>query len=672
LPVEINIELVRDIHGNPMHIQSVVRDITTRKQAEAALRESEKRYRDLVNEIADGVYSTDEQGRLSFANLALGRMLGFEHPGEVIGHNFLEFVTPNMRNVIEQRYAVALQGKATRKFEVEVFRKDGTLAYLESNPVLIIQNGQAVGSRGIITDITERKKIELFLQNVNTELEQRVAERTAEVRQSEEKFAKVFYESPIARAIGREGMVFVDVNDRYLELFECSREEIIGHTSAEFNFFPDAHERAEIARILFDEQGSLNNFEAHARTLSGKEIVLLLSTTAIYLNGLKHEMVVYVDITERKHLENELRESEQKYTTLFEESAVPTVLLQLPEVRILNSNAACEKLTGYSRAEMFGKTAVELGLYQPSERAQLIAAFEKQGELSGDEIRLVTKTGEARLVFVKTVSVMIGGQLCAISTLTDITARKQAEEHLAETNLALEKALHAKDEFMAAMSHELRTPLTGILAMSEALQLLTYGSLTEKQSKYVDMIHESGNRLLELINDVLEYTRLQGGKEKPATNSCSLENACHLALQSIARKAAARQQHFQFSAVPQGIVLLTDERRLNRLLLHLLDNASKFTQPAREIGIEVRGRAAEKLVAVTVWDTGIGIKEADMPRLFQPFVQLDARLSRQYGGTGLGLVLAQGLAEMLGGNIIVESVFGQGSRFTVLLPWAGV
>jgi signal transduction histidine kinase len=134
-------------------------------------------------------------------------------------------------------------------------------------------------------------------------------------------------------------------------------------------------------------------------------------------------------------------------------------------------------------------------------------------------------------------------------------------------------------------------------------------------------------------------------------------------------QAVAKHLRSSFAMEPQHIALNADALRLKQILINLLSNAIKFTPDGGSFGIEVLGNAAEKQVQITVWDTGIGIKEEDLPRLFQSFVQLDARLARQYSGTGLGLSLARKLAELHGGNIKAQSVFGQGSRFTVTMPW---
>ncbi|HET8707477.1 MAG TPA: HAMP domain-containing sensor histidine kinase, partial [Pseudomonadales bacterium] len=179
----------------------------------------------------------------------------------------------------------------------------------------------------------------------------------------------------------------------------------------------------------------------------------------------------------------------------------------------------------------------------------------------------------------------------------------------------------------------------------------------------------SGRRLLEVVNDVLDYSRLQSGDVETVPTLCSLNTLGRSAIQSVSQMANAKSQKTSFSIEPEHITILTDERHLQKIFHYLLSNACKFTPDGGEFGIEIVGNRQENLVTITVWDNGIGIKQEDLPRLFQPFHQLDAALSRQFEGTGLGLTLAKHLIELLGGSIQVESSFGQGSRFIITLPW---
>lgn len=246
---------------------------------------------------------------------------------------------------------------------------------------------------------------------------------------------------------------------------------------------------------------------------------------------------------------------------------------------------------------------------------------------------------------------------------------RERTNELVTVNAKLEKAMRAKDEFMAAMSHELRTPLTGILGSAESLAISTYGPLTEKQTKAVTIIAKSGHRLLSLVNDLIDYSRLQSGMIQLFLDRYSLSDICAAALKSVEPDAIQKQQKISLQMYPEKIAFITDVTLAKKMLVHLLKNASKFTPKGGEFGISVIGNVEEQVVEITVWDKGIGINEGDFTEIFTPFVQLDAALARHYEGTGLGLAIVNSLVKLFNGKLDVTSAPGEGSNFIITLPW---
>jgi len=240
---------------------------------------------------------------------------------------------------------------------------------------------------------------------------------------------------------------------------------------------------------------------------------------------------------------------------------------------------------------------------------------------------------------------------------------------LQAANSALEKALSTRDEFMAAMSHELRTPLSTILSIAEAMQSGMGGSLTEKQHKYLQNIDHSGQRLLALVNDILDFTHIQSGEIKLQLAPCSLAQICRASLQAVQAEVIRKKHQLEYECFPSDVVLFVDARRIQQVLTALLDNAVKFTPQGGHIRLRVNGLEEEHLVRISVTDNGIGITPEDFPKLFHPFVQVDAGLNRSYEGGGLGLALANALVELHGGALGVESSPGDGSTFTLTLEW---
>jgi CheY-like chemotaxis protein len=207
------------------------------------------------------------------------------------------------------------------------------------------------------------------------------------------------------------------------------------------------------------------------------------------------------------------------------------------------------------------------------------------------------------------------------------------------------------------------------LGLSEALQSGVYGELSEKQLASLKMIESSGRHLLSLINDILDLSKIEAGQFEIKKDICSLSEVCQSSLHLMRGMTHQKRQDVRFSISPATILIHADVRRIKQMLVNLLGNAVKFTPEGGSLGIQVVGDPHEQQVSITVWDKGIGIRKEDQQRLFRPFVQLDSSLSRQYAGTGLGLALVQRLAQLHGGEVQVESVPGEGSRFTVLLPW---
>lgn len=253
-----------------------------------------------------------------------------------------------------------------------------------------------------------------------------------------------------------------------------------------------------------------------------------------------------------------------------------------------------------------------------------------------------------------------------------LLARRVAERtaDLSEANTQLARAARLKDEFMANMSHELRTPLNAILGLSEAMQEQVYGPLNVRQKRALTHIEESGRHLLSLINDVLDMSKIEAGKLKLEAAPVAVDSLCQTALNFIKQAALGKQQELVVELDETVKVVYGDERRLKQILINLLSNAVKFTPTGGKIGLRVQGNAKDELVQFTVWDTGVGIAADEMSQLFEPFVQLDTRLSRQYEGTGLGLALVYRMTKLHGGSVSVTSEVGSGSQFTVALPWS--
>jgi len=245
-------------------------------------------------------------------------------------------------------------------------------------------------------------------------------------------------------------------------------------------------------------------------------------------------------------------------------------------------------------------------------------------------------------------------------------ALKQSLKELGQVNQQLVEANRMKDAFLANMSHELRTPLTGILGMADLLSHQVLGPLTPKQAKSLQTLRESGQHLLTLINDILDLSKVEAGKLELRPEWVEVAATAQQLLSMVKSMAEEKQIRLSLKVEPFDLKIWADPRSFKQMLVNLLSNAIKFTPQDGLVCLETQVK--DNCIAVTIADTGIGIADADLAKLFQPFVQIDSGLSRKYAGTGLGLTLVKNLIEAHGGYIQVESMPGQGSAFSLYFP----
>ncbi len=357
-------------------------------------------------------------------------------------------------------------------------------------------------------------------------------------------------------------------------------------------------------------------------------------------------------------------------------------------------NRAAERLTGYTSSELVGHASPLIfhDLDQIRERMDVVAREagrpigfvydlfaemlkrEQAPEMEATVVRADGSTLPVR-ESISGIRDARGNVTGLVGILTDLTQEKHAQElllrqaeEMRSVNEALKKAARLKDEFIASVSHELRTPLNAILGLSESLLESIYGPLDERQAKAVRTVQESGTHLLNLINDILDLAKVEAGKLEPHFESVTIGQVCQAVLRLIRETAARKRIQVILDGDGLNETIVTDERKVKQILMNLLGNAVKFTPTSGTVGLNVTIDETGTSLVLEVWDTGIGIPAEQHSRLFQPFVQLDSRLSRQFGGTGLGLSLVDRLTRLLGGTVSLVSEVGQGSRFRISLP----
>ncbi|MBW4492246.1 MAG: PAS domain S-box protein [Oscillatoria princeps RMCB-10] len=369
-----------------------------------------------------------------------------------------------------------------------------------------------------------------------------------------------------------------------------------------------------------------------------------------------------------------------EYFRLFLEQSANVFVEYDRQLRYLSINPAGASLLGRRQAEIIGKTNRELIGAQADTIEPLIRQVFDTGQKVVANHDVSTATGTRTFETVYAPISDASGTICRVIGIgSDVTEVRQQWQMLQEQNHKLAAINRLKEEFLANTSHELRTPLTAILGFSSVLLEESFGELNPKQKLYVDRICSSGQHLLELINDILDLSRIEANRLELEYQLVFIQDICESAIGLIHERLTNQGLTLEVDVDPDLDYLICDPRRLKQMLLNLLSNAIKFT-PQGTVGLKIyRTRTpagshgachvpTPEMIHFQVWDTGIGIDEADQLRLFSPFSQIDSSLSRQYQGTGLGLAIVRKLAEILGGSITLESSIGKGSRFTISLP----
>ncbi|MEH2068071.1 MAG: PAS domain S-box protein [Nostoc sp.] len=390
-----------------------------------------------------------------------------------------------------------------------------------------------------------------------------------------------------------------------------------------------------------------------------------------------------IEASQRNTTQEALQQSEAQFRAIFECSSIGIALIDM-KAQIVDTNAALCEILGYSREELYSKRFTNYVCTQKGDLEiyrQLVSEIsinlEKNSRIEVKqpvdkyciEMERRCQHQDGSLVWTHISVSMIrdsnGQPEFFLAMIEDISERKQTESKLRASQEAAQAASRAKSEFLATMSHELRTPLNAIMGLSQLLQQEIVGSLNEKQKEYIDCIYSSGEQLLTVINDILDLSKVEAGKEELLLLPLSVSEICNYAISTVRDRALEKGLQLTCEIGPKADTCIADERRIKQMLLNLLSNAVKFTS----VGwVSLVVKKLPQGMKFIVLDTGIGIDSSQFEFLFEPFKQLDSQLNRQYEGTGLGLALTRKLARLHGGDVTVTSTLGKGSEFTLFLP----
>lgn len=364
--------------------------------------------------------------------------------------------------------------------------------------------------------------------------------------------------------------------------------------------------------------------------------------------------------------------SEQKFSSAFQVNSALMAISEYSTGVFIDVNHSFLEILGFNRSEIIGKTNTECDLLQnPENLAEMIQRLEKGNEIKKEEILMKTKGGEQKTGLLSADFIYIGDMKCLLTVTVDITERKKAEEDLHKARKEADKANQAKSEFLSRMSHELRTPLNSILGFAQLLELADI-PLTHK--KEIRHIMKSGWHLLDLINEVLDISRIEAGKMSLSIEPVKLDLIISEMIDFVKTQAAGRFITVNLQDSPyNSLNVLSDRQRLKQVLLNLINNGIKYNKEGGFVKIKVqpgkRPSSQLPILRISIEDSGYGISENAIGKLFQPFERVGAEKS-SVEGTGLGLTVVKKIIENMNGEVGVESKYGKGSTFWFELPMA--
>jgi PAS domain S-box-containing protein len=703
----------RDANGVPTRMAGTHMDITDRKRAEselsryrqrledlvrqrtAELRTSEERYRAVVEQAQEGILLLDRHGRVVEWNRRLEAITGLAR-AEVFDRPLWE--NPELVRALSVKDAAALatgvqqlisgngytpgdtalpssagQG-ATRTWRVEYASPEHHTQEVAAPRMLSLQS--------FPVRLTQDQLLGVLVADVTSETQALEA-----AQESQRRYTALFeHANDAVFILDLEGQP-IAVNQRAHDLLGYEAGELLGLGFQDL-VVPQEQDyaRRRIADLL--EKRSLPLYQRRFLAKDGTVIPAEINVS-----------VVANKVGEPAQIQSIVRDLRPRLMIDAQMRLQATALAAVSDGVIITNvdgviewvNSAFAELTGYTGEEVVGATTNLL------KSGQHDAAFYKElweTILSGREWRseMVNRRKDGTLYSeLNSITPMLGPNgeiLHFISVKRDITETKELQrqvlaerEQLAErvaertadlnrANAELARALRAKDEFLASMSHELRTPLSAILGYSEVLKMQHRGALNENQMRFVDSIEKSGQHLLNLINDILDLSKIEAGKLDLTFETVRVAEVAQTSLMFVKQMARKKRIQVHLDIADHVDAVRADRRRLKQALVNLLSNAVKFTPEGGKVGLDVRADIEPPQLVFTVWDTGIGIAESDLGKLFKPFEQIDSRLSRCYAGTGLGLAMVARLADLHGGGVRVESELGAGSRFSLMLPWS--
>ncbi len=625
---------------------------------------SEETFRNLSETAFDAILLADESGNITFWNQGAEVIFGYAIT-EALGKP-LTMIMPEKYHVLHANGMKRFLATGEKRVIGQVISMEGRRKNGEIFPIDLSitswKRGDEVHFSGIIRDMTHQKIADEKIRALNAELEQRVADRTAQLNdqiskleESEERFQRAFQASAAAISMTRlSDSTFLDVNGTFVEMTGYSRQELIGHTSGEYGLIVDFAKRNEVLAMV-REQGAAKGIELTVRTKSGELKEVLASIETFMLKGEKYAINFIIDITDRLKMERALRSSEARFTQLMDVAPV-SITLSNAEGKIIDANQAAVDILGFSSREELLSLPAGKG-YVEEKYTEAIAEKLRLGPVNNFELMAHRKDGRSVWLTTNVFPITDAeGNINFLSAALDITELKKRDEQLRDANKQLES-------FSYSVSHDLRAPLRLVSGYASMLEEDYLDKLDDEGRKMVRTIQKGVNRMNKLIDDLLDFARLgRNDIEKILVDMHALaRQAAH-----DQKVAAGSEAVIQIGPLPN---VYGDESLLLQVWTNLISNAIKYSSKVSEPLVEIGCEKKDGEIIFSVHDNGVGFDMQYADRLFNVFQRLHS--VEEFPGTGVGLALVNRIMTKHGGKVWVEAEVNKGATFFFSLPDAG-
>ncbi|MDD2720811.1 MAG: PAS domain S-box protein [Gallionella sp.] len=696
--------------GRVRTVLAVARDITEQKRGDAAVRESEAKYRALIETTVTGYLILDAQGRVVDANPEYVRLTGYKALSEILGRNVIEWTAPYEQAKNAEAVTQCVRDRGIRNLEIDYLWPDGRVMPIEVNATVQSEGG-SMRIISLCRDISERRRVENALRQAKSETERLLAQsdhmrRTAlsmleDQQQADQKIHRLLGEASErefflrqSQQVGQIGGWRADPvrntvmwTEGVYDIIEMPMSYKPNLETALDAYLPDS--RARVVEKLQQTLATGEPFSIQVQVRGAQSGTVKWTE----LRGQSHRdgegridylMGTLQDITDRKQTEQALRQSEHAMKEAQRIAHVGSWHLDMATQQVFWSEELY-KMYGYDPSLPPPLYTESVTLFTPESWKRLSFAITRAMETGQGyelELEMLPKTGGRKWMLARgeLVRDQDGHPLMLRGVVADITERKQTEreledyrshleelvrirtEELASAKESAETANIAKSAFLANMSHEIRTPLNGVLGMAH---LIRREGLNDQQLKYMDTLQTSSEHLLNIINAILDLSKIEAGKFVLEESEVSIERLVVNISSMLRDRVHAKHLAWRTEIGALPVNLLGDGTRIQQGMLNFAGNAVKFTERG---GITLRVRLLEEddssaLIRFEVQDSGIGIAPEALTRLFSAFEQADSTSTRKYGGTGLGLAITRKIAQLMGGDAGAESTPGVGSTF---------